>query len=300
MFNAYSTSGLPQLDAGTSTLAGAPCAGPFRYLTPASDPLTEHTRLTWSAGADERIAAGFRDEAQAFVHRQEITPWQHVLDAACGSGNVAIPAARTGAQVSGFDLVPALLDAAGAWAAREDLWLMLDQGTVENMPYADGQFDVVLSMFGVMFASRPHRVLSELARVTLPGGRVALANWTRRGFMGRLLTTHAWHVPRPGRVPNPLLWGDEYIVRQRFDARDWYVTTTLRTLTLRYPHTPSGTAELYRGSYGPTVRALEALGEDHRARLAADLAALWVHAQRSTAQATEVDCEYLEVVAIRR
>jgi 2-polyprenyl-3-methyl-5-hydroxy-6-metoxy-1,4-benzoquinol methylase len=173
------TAELWRLDEGTSTRAGVTRADSFRNSALASDPLTERTRDVWSAGDYDRIAAGFRHEAQTFVDRQELTPWQHVLDAACGSGNATIPAARTGAQVSGFDLVPTLLDAAGAWAAREDLWIMLDRGTVEDLPYANAQFDVVLSMFGVMFAARPDRVIGELARVTRPGA--ASRSLTGRG-----------------------------------------------------------------------------------------------------------------------
>lgn len=275
-------------------------AGSFRPAPSAGDALTEYTRAVWSAGEYERIAAGFRHEAQAFVDRQELTPWQHVLDAACGSGNVTIPAARAGAQVSGIDLVPAMLAAARAWAARENLWLMLDQGTVENLPYADDQFDVVLSMFGVMFAARPERVVSELARVTRPGGRVALANWTRRGFIGRLLATQATYVPPIGGVPNPLLWGDESVVRRRFDEREWFVATTVRTLTLRYPYTPAGTAALFRNACGPTASAFSVLAPDRRPLLAADLTNHWMRAQRSAARMTEVDAEYLEVLATRR
>lgn len=275
-------------------------SGAFRRIPSASDVLTEHARAVWSAGEYDRIAAGVRHEAEAFVDRQELTPWQHVLDAACGSGNVTIAAARAGAQVSGIDLVPAMLAAARARAARENLWLMLDQGTVENLPYADDQFDVVLSMFGVMFAARPERVVSELARITRPGGRVALANWTRRGFSGRLLATHAMYVPPIGGVPNPLLWGDESVVRRRFDERDWFVTTTVRTLTLRYPYTPAGTAALFRNAHGPTISTFEALAHDRRSLLAADLTSQWTRAQRSAARTTEVDSEYLEVIATRR
>lgn len=269
-------------------------------ITSAHDLHTEYARAVWSAGEYDRIAAGFRHEAEAFVDRQELTPWQHVLDAACGSGNVTIPAARAGAQVSGIDLVPAMLAVARERAAQENLWLMVDQGTVENLPYADDQFDVVLSMFGVMYAARPERVVSELARVTRRGGRVALANWTRRGFIGRLLATQATYVPPIGGVPNPLLWGDESVVRRRFDERDWFVTTTVRTLTLRYPYTAAGTAALFRLACGPTISAFGALAHDRRPLLAADLTSQWMRAQRSVAGTTEVGSEYLEVIATRR
>jgi 2-polyprenyl-3-methyl-5-hydroxy-6-metoxy-1,4-benzoquinol methylase len=124
-----------------------------------------------------------------------------VLDAACGSGNLTIPAARAGASVSGLDLVPALLADAARWARRERLDVALEEGNVKALPYADAEFDVALSMFGLMFAARPDRVAAELARVTRPGGRVALANWTRAGFTGQMLAMHAAAVPLPDNTP---------------------------------------------------------------------------------------------------
>jgi SAM-dependent methyltransferase len=202
--------------------------------------------------------------------------------------------------VTGIDLVPSLLAAARAWADWEGLALTLDEGSVEELPYADGEFDVVLSMFGVMFAARPDRVVAELARVTRPGGVVALANWTRGGFTGRMFAIHSALVPAPPVVPSPLLWADEDVLRKWFDSRAWRLATTARALTFRYPRTPAGTAELFRASYGPTVRAFEALDEDGRAALAADLAAHWAAHQRPGAAFTEVEAEYLEVVAERR
>jgi SAM-dependent methyltransferase len=202
--------------------------------------------------------------------------------------------------VTGLDVAPSLLVAASRWAEQEGVALNLDEGTVEALPYADEQFDVVLSMFGVMFAARPDCVVDELARVTRRGGQVALANWTRRGFVGEMLAMHAAVVPPPAGVPSPLLWGDEGFLRERFDDRTWRLTTTVRTLTFRYPHTPAGTAELFRGAYGPTVRVFEALDEDRRASFAADLATHWTRHQRGSGATTEVEAEYLEVVALRR
>ena len=266
----------------------------------AGDALTERSRRVWSAGDYDRISAGFRHEAEAFVARRALAPGLEVLDAACGSGNLTIPAARSGASVTGFALVPGLLDAAAAWARREHLAIALQEGSVEEMPFGDGQFDVVLSMFGVMFAARPERVMAELARVTRSGGQVALANWTRAGFVGRMLAMHIAAAPPPPGIPSPLLWGEETTVRQRFDESLWDVTTSVRTLTFRYPHTPAGTAELFRGAYGPTVRTFEALDEDRRAALAAELTAHWTAHHRAGAPMTEVDSEYLEVVATRR
>jgi SAM-dependent methyltransferase len=287
-----------RIPCGTTT--GDVVALPLRRGTSPGDALTERSRGTWSAGDYDRISAGFRDEAEAFVGRFALRPQQAVLDAACGSGNLTIPAARTGASVTGLDLVPSLLAAASAWAEREGLPLALDEGSVEDLPYADARFDVVLSMFGVMFAARPECVMAELARVTRSGGRVALANWTRSGFIGRMLAMHAAQVPPPAGIPSPLLWGDEEVLRERFNGRDWRLTTTMRTLTFRYPSTPAGTAELFRATYGPTVRVFEKLDEDTRASFAAELTAHWSSHQRTGRATTEVDAEYLEVVAVRR
>jgi ubiquinone/menaquinone biosynthesis C-methylase UbiE len=265
-----------------------------------ADPLTERSRAIWSAGEYDRISAGFRHEAEAFVDRLSLDAELEVLDAACGSGNLTIPAARTGARVTGLDLVSSLLAATDSWAMRERLSMRLDQGTVEDLPYANARFDVVMSMFGVMFAARPERVVSELARVTRKGGRVALANWTRSGFVGNMLTMHGKYLPPPANVPSPLLWGDSSWIAQQFDDRTWDVTTTVRTLTFRYPHTPGGTAKLFRSSYGPTVRTLEALDSDSRGSLAAELADLWSDHQREGVTGTVVQSEYLEVIAVKR
>jgi ubiquinone/menaquinone biosynthesis C-methylase UbiE len=268
--------------------------------TTSNDPMTERSRRVWSAGDYDRISAGFREEAEAFVERRGLLAGQRVLDAACGSGNLTIPAARAGAKVTGLDLVPSLLTAAAAWAARESLNVQLDEGSVEELPYSDGQFDVVLSMFGVMFAARPDRVMAELARVTRRGGQVALANWTRGGFIGQMFKITTGYVAPPADAISPLLWGDEKTLRERFDEKTWQLTVTPRTLRFRYPHTPAGTAELFRGTYGPTLKAFETLDEDRRAAFAADLAAHWTRGQKASGNTTEVDSEYVEVIAVRR
>lgn len=269
-------------------------------VTKGNDQLTERSRRVWSAGDYDRISAGFRHEAQAFVDRRGLKAGQRVLDAACGTGNLTIPAARAGAKVTGLDLIPSLLGAASEWAAGESLNVQLDEGSVEDLPYGDAQFDVVLSMFGVTFAARPDRVVAELARVTRRGGQVALANWTRSGFIGQLFKIQTGYVPPPPDAISPLLWGDEKTLRERFDESTWKLTVTPRMCRFRYPHTPAGTAELFRNTYGPTVKAFEALDEDRRAAFAVDLAAHWSGAQKGAGSVTEVDSEYLEVVAVRR
>jgi len=267
--------------------------------TSSPDPLAQRSVRIWSAGDYDRISAGFRGGAEAFVARRGLKARQQVLDVACGSGNLTIPAARSGAAVTGLDIVGALLNDAARWADSEGLSVTLDAGNAEALPYDDAQFDVVMSMFGVMFAARPDRVVAELARVTRPGGYVALANWTRRGFIGQMLAMHGAAVPPPAEIPSPLLWADDAVLRERFDDRTWRLTTIPRTLTFHYFHTPAGTAELFRAAYGPTVRTFEALDEDGRASFAAALREHWTRHNRPGSTSTEVESEYLEVVAVR-
>jgi SAM-dependent methyltransferase len=290
----------PCITTGDVFTVAIPLGRTGEHAVPAPDAATDRVHRLWSAGNDQRIADGYCLEAEAFVSRRQLGPGLRVLDAACGSGNATIPVARTGATVTGLDLVGAALEAAAARAVREGLAVTLDQGSVERLPYPDGGFDVVLSMFGVMFAARPDRVLAELARVTRRGGQVALASWTPGGFMGELLAIHTAHILPSLDLPDPLYWGNPSVVGEWFEGGDWDVTTEIRTLSARYPHTPAGTAELFRTAYGPTVRAFESLDEDGRAALAADLAAHWTRHRRSSAAGTEVEAEFLEMVAIRR
>ena len=177
--------------------------------------------------------------------------------------------------------------------------MALDEGNAEALPYADGQFDTVVSMFGVMFAARPERAMAELLRVTRPGGRIALANWTREGLIGDMLRLHVARVPPPPGVPSTLLWGDEATVRERFGTSVTALGQTRRMLQFAYPYAPAGVAELFRECYGPTVRTFLALDPDGRAEFAAELTALWARANTAEGRSTRAPAEYLEVVAVR-
>jgi ubiquinone/menaquinone biosynthesis C-methylase UbiE len=296
------TGTLPQADTHP---AHAHAATTTRNLFAATAPLTddaftERSRKIWSAGDYDRIAAGFRHEAESFVARLGLTPALQVLDVASGSGNLTIPAARTGAAVIGFDLVPSLLAQASQWAEQEGLVIALDQGNAEELPYDDAQFDVVMSMFGVMFAARPDKVVSELTRVTRKGGRVALANWTRTSFVGQMFALHGKFAPPPTDIPSPLLWGDRAVLYDRFNARDWELQLTPRVLEFRYPCSPAESAALFVETYGPTVMTIARLDHAQRVEFTRQLIAHWKSQQKGAGRTTVVDSEYLEVIATRR
>src|SRR6266536_515871 len=161
------------------------------------DLLTARARSVWTAGDFLPIARSFADGAEEFIARLALRPGESVLDVACGTGNLAIPAARAGARVTGIDIAPNLIAEARLEARTVGLVIEFEVGDAEALPYVDAQFDTTVTMFGAMFAYRPERAAAELLRVTRPGGRVAMANWTPEGFIGKMLRAHTSLVPPP-------------------------------------------------------------------------------------------------------
>lgn len=153
--------------------------------------------------------------AAHLVHFAGVAAGEQVLDVACGTGVVAVTAARCGAQVRGLDLSPALLDRAQLNAATADVEIEFTEGDVEALPYADGEFDVVLSQFGHMFGPRPAIALAEMLRVLKPGGRIAFTTWPPDMFTGRMFGLVSRYLPPPAGVPPTTDWGNDTIVRER-------------------------------------------------------------------------------------
>jgi SAM-dependent methyltransferase len=265
---------------------------------PSTDPVTERVRATWTAGDFGRIATGYAPGAAEFIARLRLGQGERVLDVACGTGNLTLPAARAGALATGIDIAPNLIAQAIANAAAEELAARFEVGDAEELPYPDGSFDTVVSMFGAMFAARPARAADELLRVTSRGGRIAMANWTPRGFIGKMLQIVVGYVPPPAGAVPVLQWGDEAIVQERF-ASAMRIDCVRRRITFEYPCTPAETVGLFRRWYGPTVRAFAALDEERRALLEHDLVAHWTDHNCAGCGMTRVESEYLEVIAVR-
>ncbi len=256
-------------------------------------------RATWMAGDYPRVARLTEPAANEFVARLQLKPGMKVLDVACGSGNLAIPAAKAGAIVTGVDIAPNLLDHARGRAAGETLDIRFEEGDAEDLPFEEGAFDVVLSMFGTMFAPRPEAVAGELTRVCRQGGRIALASWTPAGFIGELFSVTGRHVPPQAGVPSPLLWGDATAVRERLGARVADIRMTRILASLEFPFSVPDTIEFYRIHYGPTLRAFAGLSEAGQAALRRDLANLYVRHNKNANGTTSIAAEYLEVIATR-
>jgi formate hydrogenlyase subunit 3/multisubunit Na+/H+ antiporter MnhD subunit len=213
--------------------------------------------------------------------------------------NTTIPAARAGASVTGVDIAPNLLARAQQRAATENLNVDFREGDAEELTFGDEEFDVVMSMFGAMFAPRPERVAAELLRVCKPGGVIAMANWTAEGFVGKSFQLTAQLAPPPPGVPTPVLWGNEQVVRQRFGSGVSKLSLTRRNAVIHYPFPPKEVVEYFRQHFGRTKVTFAKLGEKGQAELASQLESLWTKHNRSANGETRIDAEYLEVQATR-
>jgi SAM-dependent methyltransferase len=262
------------------------------------DELKAKLKATWMTGDFDKIAQGYAAGAAQFIARLGLQPGTRLLDVACGSGNLSFPAARAGAVVTGVDIATNLIETARERAAAERLRIQFDEGDAERLPYENEYFDVVVSMFGAMFAPRPDLVAAELVRVCRPGGRIVMANWTPEGFIGRMFTLMARHVPPPA-MPSPVRWGDEPTVRERLRTGIANLQLNRRMMAFHFPMPPAATVEFYRVWFGPAHRAFAALGATAQADLRRDLEQLWSEQNRATDGTTHVEAEYLEVVAVR-
>ncbi|HWQ91872.1 MAG TPA: class I SAM-dependent methyltransferase [Clostridia bacterium] len=275
-----------------------------QYLDSPKNPdltgLKARQKATWEAGDYGQIAQSIEHIAEEFMERQSLRRATEVLDVACGTGNLALIAARQGCRVHGIDVAANLLAQARARAAAAGVNIVYEEADAEAMPFPDHRFDLVLSMFGVMFTPQPAVAAAELRRVTRPGGRIALANWTPEGFIGRMFTVFKTHLPPPPSVPSPMAWGHEGTVQQRLQQGFTDVRLTRRIASMRYPFPPAETVDFFRKHYGPTLRAFESLSPAGQAALRRDLVEL--QTRHNIAQQpghTEVAAEYLEVVATR-
>lgn len=265
-------------------------------ITPEMQAVKEKMKAVWSAGDFGVIAKMIEDEGADFIKRLNIPKGANVLDVACGSGNLAIPVARGGANVSGIDIVADLIRQAKERAASENLNAKFEVGDAEALPYKDNEFDYVVTMFGAMFAPRPDVTAGELIRVTKPGGTIAMANWTPGGFVGTFFKLGASYAPPPP-VPPPVLWGDEETVKQRFGNKISDIKLRKWTFKQNVPMSPHDTIEHFITYFGPTKTLYSTLDEDNRSKFKNEAMNLWAKHNIATDGTVTINSEYLEVIA---
>lgn len=262
-------------------------------------------KALWEKGDFTRIAASMRDSGMDLVAKLQISKGLKILDLGCGDGTTAIPAAKLGADVLGVDIASNLV-AAGNQRAR-DLGLTnvrFQEGDASNLhELTDDSFDLVVSIFGAMFAPKPFDVAKEMVRVTKPGGRIVMGNWIPGDptLIAQVLKTSAAYAPPPPEgFISPVTWGVEENVIQRFDGagvpKD-KISFLRDTYSFNYPGSPSELLGVFRAYYGPTMNAFEAAEKNGRAAdLQSELEALFnSHNKSSVPGATSIPATFLRV-----
>src|SRR5262245_12261762 len=264
----------------------------------AFDELKTRLKTTWMTGDYDLFSRFMQKDAEHFFRRLGIKAGTRLLDVGCGAGQLALIAARAGAQVTGCDISTNWLEKARARASAEGLQITFEEGDAESLPYEDDQFDAVISLIGAMFAPRPERVAAELTRLCRPGGMIAMANWTPGGFIGQMFKTISKHIA-PSGMPAPVLWGHEATVRERFREGVSDLKCTPHVYHFDYPFPPDAVVEFYRSHYGPMSRAFASLDVNGQEKLRSELVGLWSGHNNAEDDTTKVDAEYLEVIATR-
>lgn len=269
-------------------------------MAPTIEMLRDGMRAGWTTGNFAEIARYEGAASDDLLDRLGVRTGDRVLDVACGAGKVALAATRRGAVATGLDFAPNLLAQARERAAAEGVAARFDEGDAEELPYADGAFDLVVSTFGVMFATRPTEAAAELVRVCRPGGRIAILSWTPQSIIGQLFLFVCQYAPPPPNMAPPIFWGIEGKVREYLRAGITDLRATPRVNTLAFPFDPAAVADLYIANLGAIGRAYSGLLPEHQAQLRAELTAFFAENNRSgDAATTRLEAEYLEVVATK-
>ena len=264
-------------------------------------------KALWEKGDFTRIAQTMRESGEELVEGLGIARGMDVLDLGCGDGTTAVPAAKLGANVLGVDIAENLVAAGNERARAEGLDnLRFQRGDASDLSdLADSSFDLVISIFGAMFAPRPNDVAREMVRVTRPGGRIVMGNWIPGDptLVAQILKISSQFTPPPPEgFVSPMTWGDEEVVRQRFGPGGIspdQIRFERATYVFRYPGSPSELLGVFRRYYGPTMNAFEAAERDDRAgQLQDELTALF-EAQNRGGEHTEIPATFLKVTVTK-
>jgi len=301
-YNVSAVDALPTTAEGTegmtSILDFPPRPRPLHLVGVDLTAVKARQRAIWASGDFAVIGTTLQIVGETLCEAAELDAGCRVLDVACGNGNAALAAAHRFCRVVGLDYVPALLQRGRERAAAERLAIDFLEGDAEQLPFPAESFDAALSTFGVMFAPDQERAARELSRVVRRGGRIALANWTPEGFVGRMLVTIAKHVPPPPGVASPVYWGNEARLRELFPDVAMFHTRR-RDFVFRY-ESFQHFIDTFRDYYGPVHKAYATLDREGQARLTEDLREV-VEQFRNPAKAKSlaIAAEYLEVVIDR-
>ena len=257
--------------------------------------IKQRQQATWASGDYAAIGTTLQIVGETLAEAADVRAGQAVLDVAAGNGNASLAAARRHAVVTSTDYVQSLLDKGRARAEAEHLPMQFQLADAEALPFGNETFDVVLSTFGVMFTPDHRRAAIEMLRVLRPGGRIALANWTPGGFIGRLFKVIGAHVSPPAGVQPPSLWGTEPHIVELFGAQAAQIRCERRLFNFRY-RSAAHWVQVFRDLYGPTHKAFAALDAAGALSLEQAITALLDELNVAGPDSLVVPSEYLEVV----
>jgi ubiquinone/menaquinone biosynthesis C-methylase UbiE len=262
-------------------------------------------KVLWEKGDFTRIAETMRESGKSIVEKLGITKGLKVLDLGCGDGTTALPEARLGADVLGIDIAKNLVEAGNRRAKEEGLTnIKLQEGDASNLhELKDHTFDLVVSIFGAMFAPKPFDVAKEMVRVTRPGGRIIMGNWIPNDptLVAQVLKiSSSYSPPPPEGFISPMTWGIENNVIERFAAAGIpkeKISLVRDAYTFNCPSAPTELVSTFRKYYGPTMNAFEAAETNGRAGdLQQELETLFNSQNRSSSKnTTSVDATFLRV-----
>lgn len=260
---------------------------------------TASQQRVWAAGDEHQLSTQFVLAAERLCEAASVRPGEHLLDVAAGTGNMAIAAARRYAEVTATDFVPAVLERAIARARTEGVRLHVQPADVQQLPFADGRFDVVTSSFGAMFAPDQQRTADELGRVCRPGGRIALASWAPGGLASAQLEIIADFRDGPDGLPDPTRWGTAEGLQELFGGRLATIEVRDRVVEMMY-RSPEHCMQMWSKSFGPVATLLTRLSPEDQAAFRHELAALWSRHNVAIDGPVVVRSGYLQAVITRR
>lgn len=253
----------------------------------------------WASGDYARIGTTLQIVGENLAEAVDIRSGSNVLDVAAGNGNATLAFARRGCHVTSTDYVDALLARGRMRAEAEALEVNYRIADAEQLPFADGQFDAVVSTFGVMFTPNQAKAAGELMRTCRPGGRIGLANWTAEGFIGQVFKTLGRHVPPPAGVASPAQWGSKSWIDEHFGAKAKDISFEKTAFVFRY-RSAETFMDIFRTYYGPVHKAFLSLDAGAQSRLHDDLMATIKGFETATDGSMRVPSEYAEIVITKR
>jgi ubiquinone/menaquinone biosynthesis C-methylase UbiE len=251
----------------------------------------------WSTGDYAVIGTTLQIVGEALCEALDLRSGAQVLDVAAGNGNATLAAARRWCDVTSTDYVATLLEAGRRRAQAEGHLIKFQEADAEQLPFADGSFDAVLSTFGVMFAPNQEQAARELIRVCRPGGQIGLASWTPESFIGQLFALIGKYTPPPAGLKSPTLWGTRARVDQLFGASARQIRVEKREFVFRY-RSPMHWIEVFRSYYGPLTQTFNALHPGKQVALTRDVRDLIQQGNRSKDRSLVLPSAYLEVVIV--